>query len=281
MSSFFGIKVTFCSRQSLLKKIKTKLSKRAQTLIVTLNAEMLVNSVRDPEFSQILSRSFRVADSISLFLGARFLKYQKSFFKRALLLPLYFVKSFFYLVFHSSKEIVFPGIELMQEICKISEGKYKVFLFGSSALSVQRVEKRLTERFKKLNIVGYLPGEIPQIYRIKNFSKLKDLVTPNLSRTIASVSPDIIFVALGSPLQEKWLSANFRFLPSVRIGMGVGGAFDMIAGLTPRAPKFLRIRGFEWLWRLFLQPWRIKRIFRAAFVFPWLVMKDTTKENRI
>src|SRR3989344_2574187 len=69
---------------------------------------------------------------------------------------------------------------------------------------------------------------------------------------------DILFVALGFPKQEKWIIEHKDEIPATVL-MGVGGAFDFISWAVPRAPKFVRDIGFEWLFRLTIQPWRFKR----------------------
>ena len=71
-------------------------------------------------------------------------------------------------------------------------------------------------------------------------------------------SLDILFVAFGHIKQEKWIGKNLKNIP-VKVAMGVGGAFDYLSGEVMRAPKFIRVLGLEWLFRLILQPWRIKR----------------------
>jgi N-acetylglucosaminyldiphosphoundecaprenol N-acetyl-beta-D-mannosaminyltransferase len=83
---------------------------------------------------------------------------------------------------------------------------------------------------------------------------------------------DILFVALGSPKQEEWIGKHLDELP-VKVVMGVGGAFDMISGKVKRAPTFMRALGLEWLWRLIIQPWRIKRQLKLV-EFVWLVVKE-------
>jgi len=72
---------------------------------------------------------------------------------------------------------------------------------------------------------------------------------------------DLLFVAWGAPRQEKWIARN---LPRLQVGlaMGVGGAFDFLAGDVPRAPRWLRRHGLEWLYRLARQPWRLRRMLR-------------------
>src|SRR3989338_5352072 len=87
---------------------------------------------------------------------------------------------------------------------------------------------------------------------------------------INAVKPEILFVALGHGRQEKWIYENFEKLPSVKLAMGVGGAFDFFAGRIRRAPKLLRSVGLEWLWRLILEPRRYGRILNAVLVFPYL-----------
>ena len=83
----------------------------------------------------------------------------------------------------------------------------------------------------------------------------------NVIEKINIARPDILLVGLGSPKQEKFIYENLSKMPSVKLAVGVGGAFDFISGRVKRAPKILQKIGMEWLWRLFVQPQRIKRIF--------------------
>ncbi len=86
---------------------------------------------------------------------------------------------------------------------------------------------------------------------------------------------DILFVAFGSPRQEIWINEHLRNL-SVTVAVGVGGAFDMISGKVWRAPALVRHFGLEWLFRLIIQPWRIKRQLRLL-EFVGLVIKEKFK----
>jgi len=135
------------------------------------------------------------------------------------------------------------GIDLMERICQqAAQNNWPVFLMGGQ----QEVAQKAAE-----NLRGKYPG-----LRID-----KD-------------RPEILFVALGAPKQEKWISNNLNRLPSVKLAMGVGGSFDYLAGRVRRAPRIIRKIGLEWLWRFTLQPWRAKRIYRALIKFPWLVVKS-------
>mgnify|MGYP001565851680 CR=1 FL=1 len=83
---------------------------------------------------------------------------------------------------------------------------------------------------------------------------------------------DILFVAFGHIKQEKWIRSNLRYIP-VKLAMGVGGAFDYLSGTLPRAPEWMRKLGLEWLFRLVIQPWRIKRQL-ALLKYLLLLLKD-------
>ena len=127
------------------------------------------------------------------------------------------------------------------------------------------IAENAAENLRK-KYLGLQIGTVPQIQSLQR-------------RTVSegqslSEEQSLLFVALGMPKQEKWINENLKKMPSVRLAMGVGGAFDFMAGQVPRAPKFLRAIGLEWLWRFFCQPWRIKRIFKAVIIFPYLVIRS-------
>ncbi len=92
---------------------------------------------------------------------------------------------------------------------------------------------------------------------LKKYPKLKiALVSSDTGEKIPPL--DLLFVALGHIKQEKWIADNLDKIP-VHVAMGVGGAFDYLGGFVPRAPEWIRGLGLEWLFRLIVQPWRIKR----------------------
>jgi N-acetylglucosaminyldiphosphoundecaprenol N-acetyl-beta-D-mannosaminyltransferase len=97
-----------------------------------------------------------------------------------------------------------------------------------------------------------------------------DEVVGDLQRT----APAIVLVGLGAPKQERWIDEHADDIPSARILIGVGGAFDMWAGRLRRAPRLLHRVGLEWAWRLALEPGRFSRIVRATVVFPFHALTD-------
>jgi len=147
----------------------------------------------------------------------------------------------------------FAGVDLMEKICqKFAREECQIFLVGGGAGVARKAADNLREKYDGLEI-----REI-DIEKISEYQIEK---------------PSILFVALGMPKQEKWIAENLRKLPSVKLAVGVGGAFDFISGDIRRAPKFLRATGLEWAWRFGVQPRRVKRIFNAVVMFPWMVIR--------
>ncbi|WP_413934488.1 WecB/TagA/CpsF family glycosyltransferase [Nitrospira sp. BLG_1] len=140
-----------------------------------------------------------------------------------------------------------PGSELMPLLCQRAATKgYTVFLFGASHEVVSRTAEVLQQWFAGLKIVGAQHGYV------------KEDEMPVIISKINSVQPDLLFVALGSPKQEMWIT---RYLPELRVGVcqGVGGTFDVIAGRVKRAPVVFRAIHLEWFYRLISEPSRIGR----------------------
>ena len=152
------------------------------------------------------------------------------------------------------------GIELIYKLSQKSKVKsQKLFLLGGTEDVVRKTAEKLGD-----NIIGFEHG-------YQNLDKVIDKI--NLAR------PDILLVGLGSPRQEKWIYDNLKKMPSVKVAIGVGGAFDFISARIKRAPKFIQKIGLEWLWRLILQPWRIKRIYNGVIKFSWLILKCKLRKN--
>lgn len=145
-----------------------------------------------------------------------------------------------------------PGVDLIENLCKRSEDWpiTASFLGGKPGIA-EKTAECLQRRYPSLKIA--FTGAEP----------------PTLDKFPAS---DILFVAFGAPKQEFWIEKNLKRLP-IGVAMGVGGAFDFLSGQVPRAPKWARAAGFEWLFRLIIQPWRAKRQL-ALIKFVFLVIKE-------
>lgn len=162
------------------------------------------------------------------------------------------------------------GRVVFEELVRIAakEG-WKVFLVGGRENVASRAAQILNEKYKILNI-KYAQGPWLGI----DGEPVRDTDKDEEKQTIEEINkfnPDLLFVGFGAPKQEKWLA---RVLPKldVRVAMAVGGAFDYVAGIVPKPPKAFEDLGLEWLWRLIVQPGRVKRVFNATVVFPLKVL---------
>ncbi len=157
-----------------------------------------------------------------------------------------------------------PGIEVMGEIIKKAEREGKgIYLLGAKEDVLLKCSENLLLKYPELNIVGMRNG-----YFKKEDSDL-------IAEEIKSKNPYAIFIAMGSPRQEEFISKYMDELPS-KIFMGVGGSFDVFAGNVNRAPKWMISLGLEWLYRVSKEPWRIKRL-GAIPKFLWLVLINRFK----
>ncbi len=215
--------------------------------IATPNPEMLLEANKNPEFKKILQNTnLNIADGAGILLATRYL-YKKK------LLP----------------ERV-TGTDLMVKICEKSgknshDKRIKIFLLGA-ADGVAKKARIVLEKKYHTYIAGTYSGS-PSSHDEKSIIEL-----------INAKAPDILFVAFGAPKQEMWLNRNLHRMPTVKVAMGVGGAFDFIAGVRKRAPKIMQKLSLEWFYRLIIEPSRIKRMYNAVIRFPITVIIESRKK---
>ena len=140
------------------------------------------------------------------------------------------------------------GIDLVPRLAELSARKgYKMFLLGAKPGVAARTAQLLEANYPGVRIVGTYAPEESNLVRMDH--------TEILAR-IHAVKPDILLVAFGNPKQEKWIWMNRKRL-GVSIAVGVGGSFDIMAGDTRRAPRWVQKCGLEWLMRMVQEPARL------------------------
>ncbi len=153
------------------------------------------------------------------------------------------------------------GPDLMLAFCQMSEKKgYKHYFYGGSLEACRLLETRLKERFPRINIVGKIS---PPFRHLTSEEDLKMVEEINRS------NPDVLWVGLGSPKQDYWMCEH-RSLLNVPVMIGVGAAFDFLAGTKPQAPKWMQSIGLEWFFRLCCEPkrlWRRYLIGNSKFIY--------------
>lgn len=140
------------------------------------------------------------------------------------------------------------GPEFMRDFCRLADEKgYRNFFYGDTEETLGKLTANLAREFPALQVAGvYSPP----------FRPLTGEEDEAVVRLINESAPDILWVGLGCPKQEKWIYEHKDRL-KVPVAIGVGAYFKFHGGQIKRAPRWLRDRGFEWLWRLMLEPRRI------------------------
>ncbi len=142
------------------------------------------------------------------------------------------------------------GPDLMRAVCEHSVARgYRHFLYGGAPGVGEKLECRLRELYPGIRIVGrHCPP----------FRPLTPAQDDEVVNLISAAAPDIVWVGLSTPTQERWMAAHTTRL-NVPVLVGVGAAFDFIAGVKRQAPLWMRRSGLEWMFRLLTEPRRLGR----------------------
>src|SRR5262249_44835572 len=122
-----------------------------------------------------------------------------------------------------------------------------LFLLGAAPGVADEAADQLRARHPDLVVAGTLSGSPAEA------------AADTILGAIRAARPNVVCVAFGSPAQERWIAAHRAQLGAL-VAVGVGGALDFLAGRVPRAPGWMRRAGLEWLYRLWRQPWRWRRM---------------------
>ena len=219
-----GVLIDSVTMDEAVSKITTFVEEKGPHLVVTANPEMVMGARSDQLLEEILQRAqLVVADGIGVVWASRVL--DRGVPQRV------------------------PGIELMESVlAQAAELGWRVFLLGGEEGIAEKASNAMREAFPGLNIVGthhgfFRPGDEEEA----------------LLQHIKDSNPQVLFIALGVPRQEKWAAAHLAEL-KIPVAMGVGGSFNVWAGVDKRAPRWVRRIHLEWLYRLIRQPWRIGRV---------------------
>jgi len=247
---FLGIPVDALSMEETVDHVDKAIQANGRINHVVVNAGKVVLMSKDKElFNSVVSCDIINADGQSIVWAARFLG--KKLPERI------------------------AGIDLMQELVGLAYEKgYKCFFFGAKEEIVRKVVEIYSEKYKPEIIAGYRNG----------FFMEKE--EASIAKQIADSGAQLLFVAITSPKKENFLHKYKDILKPVNFTMGVGGTFDVVAGITKRAPKWMQSIGMEWFYRFLQEPRRMwKRYLLGNINFIWLVFKEKgrnkTEQNQI
>jgi N-acetylglucosaminyldiphosphoundecaprenol N-acetyl-beta-D-mannosaminyltransferase len=233
--SLWGVTVDNVSLDYALGRVAGWISSSdAPQMIVTLDALAALRSRTDERYGRIVrSAGMALPDGVGLIWALRFLG------------------------FTVQEQI--SGVDFIDHICRTSSGRgWSVYFLGGRPGVAEEAARRMCEKYRGFKVAGCRHG----------YFKPDD--NEKISREIRKSGANLLFVALGVPTQEYWLSEN---LPNIgaAVGIGVGGSFDVISGRLKRAPRRWRRLKLEWLYRVIQEPSRYKRIAKLP-IFVILVL---------
>jgi N-acetylglucosaminyldiphosphoundecaprenol N-acetyl-beta-D-mannosaminyltransferase len=228
-----GVRIDDVSTAEMLDALVRFVDEGGAHQISTVNTEFLMAAQRDAEFAQVLRHTaLNVPDSAGVLWAARWLG-------------------------HPLRERVTgsDGIYRVAELC--ARRGFRLYLLGAAAGVAQLVARQLVARYPSLLVCGAEGG-----------SYAPECEDPIAAR-IHAARADVLLVAFPSVPQEKWIARNL-VRTGAAVGMGVGAAFDFVAGVQRRAPTWMQRLGLEWLHRLISEPRRWRRMLALPHA-TWLV----------
>ena len=203
--------------------LRQRLAQGEGTHVVTINPEMIMLTEGDPSLAQIIQKAeLVVPDGAGVVL---------------------------YLRLKGKQQQRCPGIELagslIEQAGKLGETCPVLFYGGSPGVAASAAQ--------------WWCKQVPQLSVTTSHGYLTNVTEKELKQSIKTQQPKLILVGLGVPRQEYWISQNRHLAPN-SIWIGVGGSFDIWSGGKSRAPVWLRNNHLEWLYRLYQEPWRWRRM---------------------
>lgn len=248
-----GVKIDTIRRSELNEKFTQIFESKRKSLIFTPNTEFIMCAQKDEEFKKTLnSSSLNIPDGIGLLWAAKFDSFKTldiPVLSQIVTFSLWLI-TILSIIFYpkfirkpipermSGSDFVWPLAEFA------AKNQLKIFLLGGASTIAERAALKLQTDIYDLKIAGVSsldPKDRDKALKLINKSKA-----------------DILLVAYGAPKQEIWLKNNIKET-CCKLGIGVGGTFDFLAGTKKRAPSWIQSIGFEWLYRLVLEPKRIRR----------------------
>ena len=243
----FGVDIHNLTMDETLQAIGEIVERRKFVFAITPNVDHTMKYRKSVQFRELYKKAgLVVADGMPLLWAARLLG-----------TPL--------------KERI-AGVELFERCCAFAaERGYSVFLMGGSPGAAESARRELLERHPALKIAGL---DCPPYGFAKDAEQNRAL-----QQKIRASGADILFVGLGAPLQELWMS-EYGAETGVSFAIGVGVSFSFVGGLIPRAPVWMQRNGLEWLWRLGKEPRRLwKRYLVEALPFFAMLVQAMVKRR--
>ncbi|PYP85932.1 MAG: glycosyltransferase [Blastocatellia bacterium AA13] len=238
-----GIPVDNVTEDEAAARIENMISEEGSHYMAVVNASKVVAAQRDRALRNILvDADLLTADGMSVVWAARMLG-------------------------HPLRGRV-TGIDLFERLVGAAAKKrWPIYLLGGAAASIEGTVAQLKARHAGLIVAGHRDGYF------------EASESGEIAEGIKNSGAYLLFVGMGSPRQEKWISENLS-RTGARFALGVGGTFDHVSGLSRRAPGWMQQGGLEWLYRLAREPRRLwRRYLVGNALFGWLIIKQALSRS--
>lgn len=258
------VKIDEITLNAAVVLIETWLHSTKKRYIVTPNIEFVMAAQKDSRFKKVLDEADLAIPDSSRFGWSDQMLSTNNFLKRLLIWP-FFVFSKFPGV---EQFPVTTGVDLTKSLISLSEEKaVRIGFLGGNTKIANRLKECLKKEHPNI-CLEFCSGDII-VDKDGNTLSIGTSIKKN-NRKILIPNLDILFVAFGHIKQEKWIVKNLNSYP-VKVMIGIGGTMDYLSGAIPRAPKWLRDLGLEWLFRVIIQPWRLAR-FGELIKFVFIIL---------
>jgi N-acetylglucosaminyldiphosphoundecaprenol N-acetyl-beta-D-mannosaminyltransferase len=219
----FGVRLSPVSMSEAMDKIEGFIRDGKPHHVVTSDANSILRAQQDEEYAAIVRRAALITpDGYGVMWGARLMN-----------LPIY--------------ERV-TGVDMVTGICeRAAKNGDSIYILGAAPGVAAKAAEKLAERFPGLRVAGTRNG----------FFKPEE--EDDVVKEIRDAKPQVLFVAFGIPKQEKFIAKHLEIL-NVPVSLGVGGSFDVYSENLKRAPEYIQRSGMEWLYRVWQEPWRWRRM---------------------
>ena len=227
-----------------VQQLDKHIMNKDKVFVVTANPETVMQAKEDLEYMTMIQKAtYIIADGIGIIKASKLLN--RPIAERV------------------------PGFDTMIDLLSLANDKrYSIYLLGAKPETLDKTVLTIQQSFPRIEITGSHHGYF-------------DWESTEIREEIMEQKPDLVFVALGVPRQEKWIGTNLAYFEK-GIFMGIGGSFDVIAGEAKRAPIIWRRMNLEWLYRLIKQPSRcIRMLAIPKFAFRVIKQKVDERKSRI
>jgi len=242
----FGLSFDDLTQVELIERITESIRRRDRCWIATVNVNFICLSEREPDFRALLrTADVLTADGMPIVWASRFAD-------------------------HRLRERV-TGADLVKPLAsRAAKEGWRIFLCGGEPGTAEETAASLREHAPGLHVVGTAAPSFPDSESTVEASRNRALLA-----AIRDAKPDILLVAFGTPKQERWIHHHLSTRElEVPVVVGIGAAFDFLAGRQRRAPRWMCSMGLEWTYRVASQPFRLgPRYARDGLTFVRIVLR--------